>query len=145
MQLAKWRPQHRFDNRHNLFPGLLDEFFSPYAGNCSVGTNSFVPSVDIYEKDDTIFFEAELPGFDKENIKVDVKGKLVTLRGERVEEKNEDGNSLRKERRFGKFERAFQLGFDADSDSVKANYKNGILTVEIAKPQEQKVKQIEIH
>lgn len=146
MQLTRWTPRHRFENRNTLFPGLMDEFFAPLAGNCAVQTSNFVPSVDVFEKDDTIFFEAELPGFKKEDIGVDVKGKLVTLRGERVEEKKVEGeNALRKERKYGKFERSFQLGFEADSDSVKASYKDGILTVEISKPQEQKVKQIEIH
>ena len=72
-------------------------------------------------------------------------GCMVTLRGERLEEKVEGENALRKERKYGKFERSFQLVFEADSDSVKASYENGILTVEISKPQEQKVKQIEIH
>ena len=145
MQLTRWTPRHKFENRHNLFPGSMDEFFAPFAGNCSAQTSSFVPSVDVYEKDDTIFFEAELPGFKKEDIGVDVKGKLVTLRGERLEKKVEGENALRKERKYGKFERSFQLVFEADSDSVKASYENGILTVEISKPQEQKVKQIEIH
>lgn len=145
MQLTRWTPRHRFENRRNLFPGLMDEFFAPFAGNYTAQTSSFAPSVDVYEKDDTIFFEAELPGFKKEDIGVDVKGKLVTLRGERLEEKVDGENALRKERKYGKFERSFQLGFEADSNSVKASYKDGILTVEISKPLEQKVKQIEIH
>lgn len=145
MQLTRWTPRHRFENRNNLFPGMMDEFFTPFDGNCVAQTSNFVPSVDVFEKDDTIFFEAELPGFKKEDIGVDVKGKLVTLRGERVKEKIEGENRLRKERKYGKFERSFQLGFEADSDSVKASYKDGVLTVEISKPQEQKLKQIEIH
>jgi HSP20 family protein len=145
MQLTRCTPGHRFENRHNLFPGLMDEFFAPFAGNSSAQASSFVPSVDVYEKDDTIFFEAELPGFKKDNISVDVKGKVVTLGGERSEGKSEGENRLRKERKYGKFERSFQHGFEADSDSIKASYENGILTVQISKPQEQKVKQIEIN
>lgn len=145
MQLTRWTPRHRLVNRHNLFPGLVDEFFAPFGGSSSASENNFLPSVDIYEKDDTIFFEADLPGFNKENVNVDVKGKYVTLRGERQEEKVDGENSLRKERRYGKFERSFQLGFEANNENVKASYDNGILTVEINKPQEQQVKQIEIN
>ncbi len=145
MQLTRWTPRHRLSNRHNLFPGLIDDFFSPCASNETTQGSSFMPSVDIFEKNDTIFFEAELPGFNKEDIGVDVKGKVVTLTGERKVVKEEGENSLRRERRYGRFERSFQLGFEANSDNVTASYENGILTVGVVKPQEQKVKQIEIH
>jgi len=145
MQLTRWNPRHRVGLRNNLFSNHFDDFFSPLTHGQTVSYNSFVPSVDIFEKDETVFFEAEVPGFNKEDLKVDVKGKIVTISGERKEEKIEGENNYRKERRYGKFERSFQLGFDANSSTVKAKYENGILTLEIPKPEEQKVKQIQIH
>lgn len=145
MQLTKWSPRHRLGYRRSLFPGLIDEFFAPLNSDWTVHDNAFIPTVDIYEKENRVYFEAELPGFEKDNLKVDVKGKVVTLSGERSEEKVEGENSYRKERRYGKFERSFQLGFEADSSSIKASYENGILTVEVPKPEEQKVKQIAIN
>lgn len=146
MQLTRWNPRRRVGYRSSLFPGIMDEFFSPVPAGRTVHHEGFMPPVDIYEKDDSVFFEAEVPGFSKENLSVDVKGKIITISGEREEdEKIEEKNSYRRERRYGKFERSFQLGFEADNSAVKAEYKNGILKVEIPKPEEKKVKQIQIH
>ena len=145
MQLTRWTPRHKVGYRSSLFPGIIDDFFTPPASDCSVPTREFVPSVDIYEKEGIVIFEADVPGFNKEDLKVDVKGRLVTISGERKEEKVEDENSYRKERRYGKFARSFQLGFEAESNTINAKYENGILKVEVPKPEGKKVKQIEIH
>lgn len=145
MQLTRWNPRNRVSLRNNLFSNQFDDFFSPLTTGHAVSYNSFIPSVDIFEKDETVFFEAEVPGFKKDDLKVDVKGKIVTISGERKEEKTEGENNYRRERRYGRFERSFQLGFEADSSAVKAKYENGILTLEVPKPEEQKVKQIQIH
>ena len=144
MQLTRWTPRRRFGYRHNFFPGLMDDFFAPLATDNEPQKN-FIPFVDIYEKDDVIFFEAELPGFKKEDLKVDVVGKIITLSGERKVEEKDGENRYRNERRYGRFERSFQLSFEADSNSVKAKYEDGILTLEVPKPAEQQVKQIQIH
>ncbi len=144
MQLTRYYPRHRRGLRNTLFPALLDDFFAPVLSSSSPLVNQFVPSVDIYERDEKVIFEAEVPGFNKEDLKIDVKGKLVTLSGERTVEREEDENSYRKERRYGKFERSFHLGFEADSESVVAKYENGILTIEVPKPQEIQAKQITI-
>lgn len=145
MQLTRYNPRYRRGYRRNLLPSLMDEFFSPMMATTPTLMNQVVPSVDIYEKDEKVFFEAELPGFNKDDLKVDVKGKTVTLSGERKQEREENENSYRKERRYGKFERSFHLGFEADSESVVAKYENGILTVEVPKPQEIQAKQITIN
>ncbi len=145
MQLTRYYPRHRRAMRNTLFPSLLDDFFAPVVSKSTTLANQFVPSVDIYEKDEKVVFEAEVPGFNKEDLKVDVKGKLVMLSGERKIEREEDENSYRKERRYGKFERSFHLGFEADSDAVEAKYENGILTIEVQKPQEIQAKQITIN
>lgn len=145
MQLTRWNPRMRRGYQRNLFPTLMDEFFYPLNRDESDSFSKMMPSVDIYEKDDKVFFEAEVPGFDKENLKVDVNGKVLTLSGEKKEEKEEKGESYRRERRYGSFERSFQLGFEAGDDAVEAKYENGILTVSVAKPAEQQAKQIEIH
>ena len=123
----------------------MDDFFYPLNSGESPSLNGLMPSVDIYEKDEKIFFEAEVPGFKKDDLHVDVKGKIVTISGESKSEREETTNSYRKERKYGRFERSFQLGFEADGDAVEAKHENGILTVSITKPQEQQTKKIEIH
>ncbi len=145
MQLTRWMPRHRTNLRSSLFPTLMDDFFHPLSFGESTSMSELMPSVDIYEKDNKVIFEAEVPGFKKEDLHVDVKGKIVTLSGELKIEREENESSYRKERKYGRFERSFQLGFEADGDGVEAKYDNGILTVSITKPEEQQKKQIEIH
>jgi HSP20 family protein len=145
MQLTRWIPRQRSNYRSHLFPTLMDDFFYPLNRSDSSSFSEMMPSVDIYEKDEKIFFEAEVPGFKKEDLHVDVKGKIVTISGESKSEREENENSYRKERKYGRFERSFQLGFEADGDAVEAKHDNGILTVSISKPKEQQKKQIEIH
>lgn len=145
MQLTRWIPRQRSNYRSNLFPTLMDDFFYPLNRGETPSLNEYMPSVDIYEQNEKIFFEVEVPGFKKEDLHVDVKGKIITISGESKNEREENENSYRKERRHGRFERSFQLGFEADGDTVEAKHDNGVLTVSIAKPQEQQKKQIEIH
>lgn len=145
MQLTRWTPRHRPALRRNIFPSFMDDFFTPVDHSAVTLNKQLVPSVDIYEKDEKIFFEAEVPGFNKEDLHVNVKDKQITLSGERKVEKEESEGHYRMERRYGKFERSFHLGFEADSEVVTAKYENGILTVEVPKPQEVQPKKIEIN
>jgi HSP20 family protein len=134
------RPANR---SHRLF----DDFFAPF-NSVFDGASQYMrqPVVDIYEKDDVLVIEAELPGLEKEDIKVDVQGRNLTLSGEREskEEVKEEG-SYRKERRYGKFERTFRLPQEVTEKQVDAHYHNGVLTLRIEKPEEQKPKQITIN
>jgi HSP20 family protein len=83
---------------------------------------------------------------DKESITVDVKDRILTLKGERSEDKavNED-NYYRKERTYGRFERAFTLPAEVKTDDIKAEYKDGVLKVIVPKPEVQKPRQITVH
>lgn len=145
MNLIKVNP------RRNPFPTedpfrLFDDFFAPFAGCKAVADDVNPPTVDIYDKDDKIVIEAEMPGFDKKDIHVDVKGRHLTLAGERKrDEEVKEKKSYRRERYYGKFERSFNLPFEIDPDTITANYTKGVLALEIPKPQEQKTKQITIN
>ena len=151
MQLVKYRPHHsltgRANNRSLLFDTVLDDFFTPLASaalpkNFNENLNL---KVDIYEKDDTVIIEAELPGIEKEDLFVDTKGKLITLGGERKsDDEIKDENSYRRERRYGKFERTFNLPFEINADRLTATFNNGILKLEISKPEEETTSKITI-
>lgn len=125
---------------------LFDEFFSPRGSAFNDFSNgTYVPSVDIYEHGEKLYFEAELPGFEKEHITVDVKGDLLSLSGEVKTEKEEEGrNQYRKERRQQSFTRSFKLPYEVSDAHVQATFRNGILTLTIDKPEQQKAKQIPI-
>ena len=87
---------------------------------------------DIYEKDNNINIEMDIPGFNKEDINIEInKGNLVVT-AEKNEEENEDKKYLRRERKFyGKYQRSFYLGEGLKEDEIKAEFKNGILKVTI--------------
>ena len=104
------------------------------------------PVVDLYEKDDHFMIKAELPGVDKNDIKIDLKDRLLTLSGERTAENEiKEENYYRRERSYGKFQRAFALPADVDSDKIKAEFKDGVLQIEVPKPEEKKAKPVTIH
>ena len=145
MHLTTCSPRTLRPFNRNL--SLFDDFFAPFTGVVdSAHAGGYRPSVDIYEKEDTLCIEAELPGFDKENITVDVKGRLLTIGGERNSDTEvKDEKRFRRERRYGSFERSFKLPFEVTEDQINAQYKDGVLTLLVEKPEEQKPKQITIN
>lgn len=126
---------------------LFDDYLAPFNSVFQDDSNGVLqPAVDIYEKDAKLVFEAELPGIEKEKIRVDVKGRLLTIAGERTcDEESKENGRYRRERRFGTFERTFKLPFEATEDLIDASYKDGILILKVDKPEEQKPKQITIN
>jgi HSP20 family protein len=146
MHLTRYRPAQRMVKRTGgprFFDDFLDDFFAPTMNSPK---EMMGLKVDIYERDEHIVIDAELPGMKREDISVDVKGKLLTLGGERKsEDEVEQQNYYRRERRHGKFERTFNLPFELSEEHVVAKYEDGVLTLEIAKPQEQVAKKIAIN
>jgi HSP20 family protein len=148
MQLVRHIPRNTQAFRHNNLNNFFDDLFGPafYPDNVLQKDSNRSLHVDIYEKDNTIIIEAELPGIPKEDIKLDVKGKLVTLGGERrFEEEIQEEHRYRKERTFGKFERSFSMPFEIDTEKVVATHENGILRLEIPKPEEKQSRKIAIN
>ena len=137
----------RFGLKPHRRTDIFDDFFAPFHSALEATSETTLhPAVDIYEKDEKLVFEAELPGIAKENINVDVKGRLLTIAGElSTDEESKENGRYRRERRYGKFERTFKLPFDATEDLVEATYKDGVLVLTIDKPEEQKPKQITIN
>jgi HSP20 family protein len=147
MNLVKWNPWREMPTLHNRINRLFDDpFFSVGRMEDDAVMGMWNPAVDLYEKDDHYMIKVELPGVDKNNVKIDLKDRLLTLSGERTydNEVNEE-NYHRREMSYGKFQRAFTLPADVDSDKIKAEFKDGVLQIEIPKPAEKKAKQVTIH
>jgi HSP20 family protein len=88
---------------------------------------------------------AEIPGVDKKDISVDVKDRVLTLRGERSSDNEvKEDRFYRRERTFGKFERSFTLPAAVDPDNIKAEYRDGVLKIEVPKPEGHKPRQINV-
>jgi HSP20 family protein len=147
MNLVRWNPCREMPTVHNQLNRFFDHPFLQI-GRLDEEANPGMwdPAVDLYEKDDCFVIKAELPGVDKNDIKVDLKDRVLTLSGERsYDNEVKEENYYRKERSYGKFQRAFALPADVDSDKITAEFKDGVLQVEVPKPEEKKAKQVTIH
>jgi len=147
MTIVKWDPFRNVAALQDRINRIFDESFSRTADvDDDISMSAWKPSVDIYETDEAIILKAELPGIKKEDVSVEIKDNVLTLRGERVEDKEiKEGSYFRKERCFGTFSRAFNLQHRVQPDKIKAKFKDGILVVEIPKPEEEKPKQITVN
>ncbi len=101
------------------------------------------PAVDLYEDNDNFIVQAEVPGFQKNNLNVSLHGENLIISGERQRENAEEALS-RAERYYGRFQRTIALPKPVQAGDVKASYKDGILTVTLPKTPEAKPRQIEV-
>jgi len=106
---------------------------------------AWAPALDVREDADNFTIRAELPGLKRDDINVSLQDGALVISGERTVEKLEEGVTLhRQERYYGKFQRALKLPTPVAADKIKANYKDGVLTVTLPKAEEAKPKQIDI-
>jgi HSP20 family protein len=123
----------------------FEEFFNdfPFNGSLMESRESWMPSVDILEKDGNLILRAELPGMTEKDIDLKIEGNTLTLKGERkMENEDKKSNYHRVESFYGSFSRSFRLPDTVDYEKIDAKYKNGVLTVTL--PQKPEVKPREI-
>jgi len=147
MELIRWNPMRDvFGLRHQMNHLFDDAFGSVVRGDRGLSMWNRNPKVDIYDNDESLVITAELPGIDKKDIDIDVKGGVLTLKGERSFDREvKEEKYYCRERTFGKFERVFRIPVDVDPEKISAEYKDGILRIDIPKPEGQKPKQIAVH
>ncbi len=124
---------------------LFEEFFNdfPFDRTLPETRESWMPAVDILEKDGNLILRAELPGISEKEIDLKLEGNTLTLKGERkMENEDKKSNYHRIESFYGSFTRSFRLPDTVDLGKINAEYKNGVLT--IALPQKPEVKPREI-
>ncbi len=127
MSIVKYSPLADYMNFNNRFNSLLSEFDNPVSG--------FTPVVNTREGEFAYHVDADLPGVKKEDIKVNVKGNMITISGERHDKKETDDKEgyHRIETSFGKFERSFTLPEGVDVENITASNEDGVLEVIIPK------------
>ena len=145
MAIVRWEPFRDLLTTQREFDRLFNEAFSPMSGETEVSTRSWAPPVDIYETEDAIVLKAELPGIDPKDVEVRVEDNTLYLKGERNYEKEvKEQNYHRVERSYGSFARSFSLPNSISAEKVKAEYKDGLLTLTMPKREEAKPKTIKI-
>lgn len=122
-----------------LFQDSLSRLFSEPA------SRPWSPAVDIYETENDLVLKADLPEVDPKNVGIQLENGTLTLKGERKFEEQKNGRGFHRiERSYGTFVRAFSLPDTVDGDKVKADYKNGVLTVTLPKKEVAKPKTINV-
>jgi HSP20 family protein len=107
---------------------------------------SWAPAVDIFETEHELVVKADLPDVDAKDLDIRVENNILSIRGERkFEKKVSEDKYLRVERAYGSFSRSFSLANTVNSEAIKADYSNGVLTLTIPKREEAKPKQIKIN
>ena len=154
--MQMWRP---FENLRREVDRLFDDFnMSPFRlpfrrpmfdiePFWSPESWVALPAVDFVERDNAYEVHADLPGMDEKDIEIKVSNGVLTIKGEKREEKEEKKEDFRlRERRFGSFERALRVPETVDVDKIEASFKKGVLTVVLPKTAEAQkpVKKIEV-
>jgi HSP20 family protein len=130
-----WRDMLKWDPFAEMLPVLSDEERA-----------LFSPDFDVKENKDGFVFTADLPGMESKDIDVKLTDNRLTISGRREQEKEEKGETTyRRERSYGSFRRAFTLPAGVDGNGVKADLKNGVLTVTLSKKAEAKAKQVTVN
>lgn len=152
MNLIRWqRPETslwpnfgRLSTLRDEIDRLFDEPLSELARTSQL-LSGWTPALDLHEDKDNLIVKVELPGMKREDIDVSLHDGSLSISGERKsEEKFENAEVYRAERFFGRFQRTVVLPSSVAVDKVKAQYKDGILTVTLPKTEEAKPKQIDV-
>jgi len=144
MTLVRWRPFRDLYNLHDDFSRMFEGFFERGTRQSEDG-GVWMPATDIQETKDDVVVSVELPGMKKDEIKVTVQDNILTIRGEKKQEKEEkDTNYHRIERNYGSFTRSFSLPAAVKADKISATYEAGVLRVVLPKAEEVKPKEIPI-
>ena len=142
MSLMRWDPFAGFDTLFNRSTPNLPRLFMEEEGGIGV---EFTPLADIAETDKEYVVRAELPGLRKEDVKVTMTEGLITIEGERRQEKEDKNEKMhRVERYYGRFARTFALPDNIKPEAVRCECKDGVLTVHVPKAEYQKPREIAV-
>ena len=146
MPVAKWDPFTNANTLQERINRMFDETFPQSAEQEGLSMCAWKPAVDIYETDGGIVITTDLPGVRKEDVAVEIKNNVLTVKGERRALPGVDESQyLRRERCFGTFQRSFNLKFAILPEKIKARFKDGMLIIDVPRPDEEMPKKISVN
>jgi HSP20 family protein len=147
--LSRWNPMRDMEDMQRRMTSLFD--WSPFrrtslqTDDQSITAAEWAPLVDIVEDPKEYLIKVELPEVQKDDVKVTVENGTLSISGVRRVEKEEKGRRVhRVERYYGQFERSFAIPDDAETNEVKAEFKDGVLRVHLGKSERARPKQVEV-
>lgn len=144
MALIRWQPFQEIDTLQREMNRLFDDMLAP-TGHRENGM-AFVPAAEIKETEAEIHLKLEVPGLEAKDLNVEVTADSVAVSGERQSEtKSEENGVFRSEFRYGKFQRVIPLPAQVDNQNVKAEYKDGILTLNLPKLENERRKVVKVN
>ncbi len=143
---GKWAPLQQLDALRDEIQRLIDVPLAALRGTDGQPLLSgWCPAVDIYEDHQNLHLRAELPGMKKEDIQISLHQDLLSLSGERRFQPGDPAaTTYRSERVFGRFHRTVALPMPVQADKIKANYRDGILSITLPKADEARPRQIQV-
>ena len=144
-ELSTWSPFDRLSTLRDEMNRLFDTSAFEFPGREDRLLGVWNPPLDVFQDKEQLFVKCELPGMTKEDIQISLHENTLTIAGERKQDREvKEGDGYRSERFFGRFHRGITLPVPVEPANVKAQYRDGILTVTLAKAEEAKPKQIEV-
>ncbi|MBE9166533.1 Hsp20/alpha crystallin family protein [Pleurocapsales cyanobacterium LEGE 06147] len=145
MPLIRWEPFREIDTLQREMNRLFDSLGTPSSDREQVSLG-FVPPAEMTETADAVHLRLEIPGMEAKDLNIEVTAESVAISGERKEEtKTEEKGMTRSEFRYGQFRRVIPLPTRIDNQNVRAEYKNGILKLELPKAEEEKHKVVKVN
>ena len=146
MLATRWSPWSDVQSEFGRLQNEMNSLFGRYRGanGRSFAQESF-PALNIWENDDQLFVEAELPGMEMNDLEIYVNGgNQLSIKGERKLPSSNEGTWHRRERGYGKFARVIEIPHLVDADKVQASFKHGVLTITLPKQEASKPRKIEV-
>lgn len=143
--LTTRRPMRNLFSFHNEMGRIFGDLFDSDENRTDTEETAWMPTVDVSETENGFEIRAELPGVSETDVNVSVTDNLLTIKGEKHQEAETDGkNYHRVERRYGSFQRSFTLPRHVETDAIKAQFTDGVLTLEIPKAEAAKPTEIPV-
>jgi len=143
MALVKWEPLREIEEMFDRYSKAMGWPRANIGQELVAG--DWLPKVDIAETDQAFEIKVELPEVNREDIKISMESGVLSIRGERKQEKEEKGKKFHRiERHYGSFVRSFSLPENVDPDKVKATFKDGMLNLHLEKSQKSTPKAIDV-